>query len=98
MVIPIVLNFLIYDLKSITNSSAFYSNVVTMQSISVIRSHRLKGRNICLNSLATNRLPMDLEDFKELFQYNHRDDAFTILNEVFPTSYSLLFSFNFLLP
>lgn len=35
-------------------------------------SHRPKTRNICLISSVTSSLPMDLEDFRELFEYNHQ--------------------------
>jgi uncharacterized damage-inducible protein DinB len=38
----------------------------------IICSHRLKARNICLISPAASSLPMDLEDFTELFEYNHQ--------------------------
>jgi len=31
-----------------------------------------KARNICLIYWATSGLPMNLEDFRELFEYNHQ--------------------------
>jgi uncharacterized damage-inducible protein DinB len=55
----------------LTNSSGLKTDSIYYITMTIC-SHGLKARNICLIQSVTSSLPMDLEDFKELFEYNHQ--------------------------
>ena len=55
----------------LTNSSGLKTDSIYYITITIC-SHRLKARNICLIQSVTSSLPLDLEDFRELFEYNNQ--------------------------